>query len=148
VRESSSSPEDDVAQPQALVVDDDTGIRNLVEAILNRSGFDVDAAVDGEDAIEKLASGRAVDLILLDLMMPRVDGYGVVAWINAHRPELASRVVVMTAFSRSAIDRLGFACPILAKPFDLQELVTVARERGAQPAEREAQRFPSACSIR
>jgi two-component system, chemotaxis family, sensor histidine kinase and response regulator PixL len=143
-----SSPEDGVAQPQALVVDDDTGIRTLVEAILSRSGFAVAAAVDGDDAIKKLESGMAVDLILLDLMMPRVDGYGVVAWINAHRPELASRVVVMTAFSRSAIDRLGFACPILAKPFDLQELVTVARERGTRPVERAAQRLPSASSIR
>jgi two-component system response regulator PilR (NtrC family) len=118
-----------VTQPRALVVDDDVAIRTLISTILKRENFLVDTASDGSEAIETLSHDHGYDVVLLDLMMPRVDGAGVVAYLQKNDPQMAARVVLMTAFTRSAVARLGFACPILPKPFDLESLVTVARER-------------------
>jgi len=59
-----------------LVVDDDAAIRILISRILSRHGFRVDAAADGAEAIEELLQ-HDYALVTLDLMMPRIDGYGV-----------------------------------------------------------------------
>src|SRR5204863_8149931 len=58
-----------------LVVDDDDSIRLMVERVLRREKFEVDSARDGHEAIEKLAHNE-YGMVLLDLMMPRVDGHG------------------------------------------------------------------------
>jgi DNA-binding NtrC family response regulator len=115
-------------EKHALVVDDDAGIRVLVTRILARNGFIVDAARDGAEAIEKLLQ-RDYDVIALDLMMPRIDGFAVVKYLLKHHPELLGRVIVMTAFGAQALDKV---CPPVArfieKPFDIDTLVHEARE--------------------
>jgi CheY-like chemotaxis protein len=112
----------------ALVVDDDSGIRVLVCRILARQGFTVDTARDGAEAIEKLL-GHDYDLITLDLMMPRIDGMGVVKYMVEHRPEYLGRVLVMTAFGASALSKV---CPPVArfieKPFNVDTLIAQATE--------------------
>lgn len=111
---------------RALVVDDDEAIRILVSRILSRHGFVVDAAADGAEAIEDLLL-HDYDLITLDLMMPRIDGYGVVKYLQEHKPELFSRLIVMTAFGPHALETI---CPpvvrMIHKPFEIEELVREA----------------------
>lgn len=113
---------------RALVIDDDAAIRILVTRILSRRGFLVDAAADGAEAIEDLLT-HDYDLVTLDLMMPRIDGYGVVKYLQEHKPELFSRLIVMTAFSPHALETI---CPpvlrIIHKPFEIDELVREAEE--------------------
>lgn len=105
-----------------LVVDDDDAIRVMVTKILERVGFSVTPARDGQEAIEKL-EGEEFDGMLLDLMMPRVDGFGVIEYLKASAPEFLRRVVVMTAFTGAARDRVDASCALLPKPFDVDELV-------------------------
>jgi DNA-binding response OmpR family regulator len=108
---------------KALVVDDDAGIRLLIKRVLSRQQFDVDLASDGAEAIEKiLANDYAV--IVLDLMMPRIDGATVVRYLEEHLPKKLSNVIVMTAFGPSAIREV---CPpvgrYIEKPFDVEHLL-------------------------
>lgn len=126
-----------VPTPKALVVDDDPGIRNLISTVLRREHFDVDQAEDGSEAIERFRTDTAYDVILVDLMMPKVDGLGVIAYLEKNVPQAMSHVVVMTAFTRSAVERIGFACPILAKPFDLQSLLDLVREKSKPAAQQQ-----------
>src|SRR6476659_8954330 len=66
-----------------LVVDDEPAIRALVARIAQRAGFDVDVARDGAEAIAKLDDAARFDVVILDLMMPIVDGYGVIDHVRA-----------------------------------------------------------------
>jgi DNA-binding response OmpR family regulator len=113
-----------------LVVDDDDAIRNMVERVLRREHFDVESARDGFEAIEKLARND-YGTVLLDLMMPRVDGLGVLRFLETEKPApLQPRVIVMTANLQTASET-ATAQPvfrILPKPFDIRELVTHVRE--------------------
>ena len=76
----------------ALVVDDDTTIRNLVTLILLRENFSVETATDGIEAVLKLGLNE-YDLIVLDLMMPSISGGNVIEYLEQERPEMFSRVV-------------------------------------------------------
>src|SRR5215217_2751661 len=112
-----------------LVVDDDDAIRVLVERVLRREKYEVDCARDGSEAIEKL-SENDYGTILLDLMMPRVDGHGVLQFLEKHRPDLARSVIIMTANLPSGANAAN-AQPVfrvLSKPFDIQQLVQNVRE--------------------
>lgn len=110
-----------------LVVDDDDAIRTMVSKILERVGYAVEVARDGQDAIDKLEQSE-YDGMLLDLMMPRVDGFGVIDHLRRANPEFLRRVVVMTAFTGAARDRVDPSCALLAKPFDVDELVGLVRQ--------------------
>src|SRR3982074_919939 len=79
-----------------LIVDDDEAIRVMVERVLRREQFEVDTARDGFEAIEKLAQSD-YGTVLLDLMMPRIDGRGVLDYLQRHRPHIARSVIIMTA---------------------------------------------------
>jgi len=111
---------------RALVVDDDPGIRVLVTRVLARNGFVVETARDGGEAIEKVLQ-HEYDVITLDLMMPRIDGFAVVKYLTEHRPELLANVIVVTAFGPNVIEKV---CPpivrVVEKPFDLNALVAEA----------------------
>ena len=111
---------------RALVVDDDAGIRVLVTRILTRNGFLVESARDGGEAIEKVLE-HDYDVITLDLMMPRIDGFAVVKYLTEHRPDLLANVIVMTAFGPNVIEKV---CPpivrVVEKPFDLNALLAEA----------------------
>lgn len=114
---------------RVLVVDDEPAIRGLVQKIVERAGLDVDVAVDGADAIRKLSAGDYAVLVL-DLMMPSVDGYSVIDAVrdlHGRRPA----IIVITAADSSAIRQLDgtLVHSVLRKPFDidvLQDLVQAA----------------------
>ena len=112
-----------------LVVDDDEAIRTMVERILKRERFHVESARDGFEAIEKL-SRTDYSTILLDLMMPRVDGLQVLRFLEAERSAPKPWVIVMTANTHIASEAEG-SKPIfrvLSKPFDIRQLIEHVRE--------------------
>ena len=114
---------------RVLIVDDDDAIRVMVERVLRREKFDVDSARDGFEAIEKL-SRNDYGTILLDLMMPRIDGHGVLRYLVTDRQSSQPAVIIMTANLQSALDTID-ALPVkcvLPKPFDIRNLVERVRE--------------------
>jgi DNA-binding response OmpR family regulator len=111
-----------------LVVDDDDAIRIMVERVLRREQFEVESARDGFEAIEKL-SKHDYGTVLLDLMMPRVDGHGVLRFLESESDAPQPRVIVMTANMQGASDTVS-AKPvfrILPKPFDIRQLIADVR---------------------
>ena len=122
------SGKDEAAAPRVLVVDDEDAIRALVSRLLRREGLEIVQAADGREAIDKLDAER-FDAVVLDLMMPRVDGFGVIEHLIDTDPRMVEKVVVTTAYPKAAAkERLHHLCCILSKPFDVDELVTVVRE--------------------
>lgn len=110
---------------RVLVVDDDDAIRALVARVFQRRGFDVETATDGVEAIAALDAGD-YDLMLLDLMMPRVDGIGVIDHLtkrDGDRPLPAT--VVMTAATPDILKRLDRSAvtSVITKPFELADLL-------------------------
>lgn len=81
-----------------LIVEDDAGIRSLLVAVAERSGFRSRVTEDGDEALKALGDGGAEPaVILLDLLMPRVDGFAVLEHLGKDAPHLLPRVIVLTA---------------------------------------------------
>lgn len=119
---------DQLRKPRVLIADDEEAIRTLVSRMLKRAGFEPHEATDGQDAIEQL-DGAPFDALVLDLMMPRVDGFGVVEHLIDTQPAMIEKTVVMTAFPKAAAkERLHHLCCILSKPFDVNELLGLVRD--------------------
>jgi putative two-component system response regulator len=117
-----------VEKPFVLLADDNEATCTLITALL-QSEFVVEVATDGAEAIEKLKS-REYSAILLDLLMPLVDGYAVLDYLTEHRPEALSRVLVVTAsLSNTQMQRVrGYdICCVISKPFDVETLQTAVR---------------------
>ena len=106
---------------RVLLADDNEATRSLIIAILQRD-FDVDPALNGLDAIEKLRTNRYA-VILLDLRMPEHDGFSVLDFIKENHPELLSCVLIVTA-SLTPKDmnraRTYGVSAIITKPFDVE----------------------------
>lgn len=120
--------------PRALVVDDDEPIRQMIARVLRRDGFEVDSARDGQEAIDRIEKND-YDLVILDLMMPRVDGFGVLRHIQTHNPERLGSVILATAMYSDLVAAQPVA-GVLRKPFDLGDLRSYARRfRGEQPGQ-------------
>ncbi|HEX8409230.1 MAG TPA: response regulator [Thermoanaerobaculia bacterium] len=114
--------------PRVLIADDEEAIRTLVSRMLKRAGFEPHEATDGQHAIEQL-DAAPFDALVLDLMMPRVDGFGVVEHLIDTHPAMMEKTVVMTAFPKAAAkERLHHLCCILSKPFDINELIGLVRD--------------------
>jgi DNA-binding response OmpR family regulator len=112
-----------------LVVDDSSTIRSVVSAILEKSGYEPRVAADGQDAYEALASGDVkADLVLLDFVMPRMNGYEFCRALRANAELAATPVVLMSAradhIREHFVQQTG-ALDAITKPFDRQALVTV-----------------------
>lgn len=120
-----SLPEEKTAR--VLVVDDDDAIRSMLERVLRREKFEVESARDGVEAIEKLAHNN-YSTILLDLMMPRVDGLGVLRYIKQQLKRPKPAVIIMTADMQSAASTdPDSVVAILPKPFDIRQLISRVR---------------------
>jgi CheY-like chemotaxis protein len=124
-----TNPTSGTKRHRVLVADDDEPIRRLVVRMLGHAGFDAFEATDGQHAIEQLDTA-SFDALVLDLMMPRVDGFGVVNHLIETQPGMIEKTVVITAFPRNAArERLHHLCGIVSKPFETKELVQLVRER-------------------
>jgi CheY-like chemotaxis protein len=109
--------------PRILVADDDLTIRQLVCTLVKRDGYFVDCVSDGQEAIAKLQENDYA-VILLDLMMPRVDGFGVIDYLKAHPPRQKPLVLVITAYADQRFKEVdpAIVSGILRKPFEIAEL--------------------------
>jgi len=105
-------------KPLILIADDRSSSRELLRTVLQRAGYDVMEADDGEVALEAARTGNP-DLILLDLQMPRLDGYGVIAQLRADERFRDLPVLALTASAmrgdREKILAAGFT-DYLSKP--------------------------------
>ncbi len=114
-------------QKNILVVDDDDEIRELLEFDLQQSGYNVDTARDGVEGLEKALSNH-YDLVLLDVMMPKMNGFDVCKNIRkAYNPV---PVLLLTAKGTIHDKTEGFDCgadDYLIKPFDIQEVLLRVR---------------------
>lgn len=100
-----------------LVVDDEARMRKLISDFLKIKGFEVEEAADGEEAIDKFFSDKEIALIILDVMMPRMDGWEVLKMVRQH-----SRVpiIMLTARGEERDELKGFeygADEYISKPF-------------------------------
>jgi len=110
-------------QKRILIVDDDDEIRDLLEFDVAQSGYFVDTARDGMEGLNK-ALNNAYDLILLDVMMPKMNGFDVCK--NIRQAKLAIPILMLTAKGTIDDKTVGFDCgadDYLVKPFDIQEVL-------------------------
>lgn len=109
-----------------LVVDDDRAIADIISSFLREEGYSVVVAHNGKEALEH-AKVALVDLILLDMKMPVMDGWAFAAAYR-HQVELHAPIVVMTAAhdTRQRANEIA-ADGFIAKPFDLDDLLAVVR---------------------
>ncbi len=108
-----------------LVIDDDLAIRVLLQAVLKRMRFSVELAEDGAVGLEKVRQNGGFDLILLDLMMPRVNGYEFIDRITAEYPDARPHIIVFTAAGKRGVDKIPphAVCNSILKPFDLERFI-------------------------
>lgn len=114
-----------------LVVEDDADLRMVLALVLDRAGHDVETVADGAAALARLARKPLPGLVLLDLMMPRVDGWDVLDRLTAVPAWAVLPVVVCTAAPLTTTQRARLrGVPVLAKPFDLPHLLATVRAHG------------------
>lgn len=113
-----------------LVIDDDLAIRVLLQAVLKRMQFDVELAEDGLDGLERLAANGSFDLILLDLMMPRLNGYDFLDQVAQRYPGQDHHIVVFTAAGKRGVEKIpdDTVCNSILKPFDLDKFIDIIGE--------------------
>ena len=110
-------------QKRILIVDDDAEIRELLEFDIRSSGYFVDSAKDGLEGLNK-ALNNTYDLILLDVMMPKMNGFDVCK--NIRSAKLSIPILMLTAKGTIEDKTSGFDCgadDYLVKPFDVQEVL-------------------------
>lgn len=113
--------------PKLLVADDDNEIRELLEFDLSHSGYEVDTAKDGEEALRMALTGN-YDLILLDVMMPKMNGFDACKNIRNAKPNIP--ILMLTAKGTITDKTQGFdsgADDYIVKPFDIQEVLLRVR---------------------
>jgi DNA-binding response OmpR family regulator len=127
-----------------LIADDDVDIVRFVALNLRLEGFEVVVATDGQDALDK-ALDVGPSLIVLDTMMPRMDGYEVCSRLRDQRPEAQIPVIMLTAKSLAADRAMAFTAGAddwVTKPFDPADLVSKVkhhlRPQGARAVARGA----------
>ncbi len=105
-----------------LIVDDEKNIRLTLAQSLGTLGLEIDAAVNGEEALAKMKD-RGFGLMLLDLKMPGMDGLDVLRWVSENRPDV--RVIIITAHGTidSAVEAMKYgAVDFIQKPFSPKEI--------------------------
>jgi sigma-B regulation protein RsbU (phosphoserine phosphatase) len=114
-----------VSRPRILVVDDEVDISTVLSVTLRRAGFEVQTAADGVEAIEAIRR-EPPDLVILDVMMPRVDGLETLKRIREHGPTVHLPVIMLSARAQLTDKIRGFdrgADDYVAKPFEPSEML-------------------------
>jgi DNA-binding NtrC family response regulator len=113
---------------QVLVVDDERAIRRFAARVLAEAGYVVHEAGDGAEALAFVSAlGAAVDVVVSDIVMPRLTGVELVQALATTHPELP--VILMTGYGAGALAERGIAapCAVLAKPFAAERLLDEVR---------------------
>ena len=125
------------AQPSVLVVEDDVHIAHVLSFMLERQGYRVTHVADGRAAVQHVTAEPAPDLVLLDVMLPYVDGFEIVGLIRAQAGWEAVPVLMLTAKNteRDTVRALDAgANDFIIKPFQPQELLARLRRFLKTPA--------------
>lgn len=115
---------------RVLVVDDDEVIRQLIAVNLTLEGFEVETACDGQDCLDRVLDVKP-DVVTLDVMMPRLDGWETVTRLRAAPETSHLKIVLITARAQEYDRRRGMeigADAYLTKPFDPAELIQIVRD--------------------
>lgn len=132
-----AAPSRDYQTELILVIDDSINVRRFLALTLEKAGYRVEQAKDGQEALEKIQSGLAPQAVICDIEMPRLDGYGFLAHINAIPQASQIPVVMLTSRSgdkhRQLALQLG-AASYFSKPFQEQELLQTLRQLICPPA--------------
>ena len=128
------SPAQDGRPVRVMVVDDSRTIRSTAEALLGKEGYTVVTAEDGFDALAKIAADPP-DIVFIDIMMPRLDGYQACTLIKSN-PRFKGIPVVLLSSRDGVFDRargkLAGSEQYLGKPFSREELVDVVKRHVGQ----------------
>jgi CheY-like chemotaxis protein len=119
---------------RVLVVEDDDVIRQLITVNLELEGFEVIPAVDGQDALDKVADAKP-DVITLDIMMPRLDGWATATRLREDPATNGIKIVLLSARAQETDLQRGEQIGVdayLTKPFDPDELIQVVRRLGGE----------------
>jgi two-component system cell cycle response regulator CpdR len=109
--------------PKILIVDDERAIRTLLSLAFTQAGYEVRTAGDGPEAIG-LCLSEQFDVVLSDVIMPRMNGHDLVQWISRRNP--STQAVLMSGFDLSCENcELAPRCKLLAKPFRPMEAVAM-----------------------
>ncbi|MEM6610809.1 MAG: hybrid sensor histidine kinase/response regulator [Cyanobacteria bacterium P01_C01_bin.72] len=118
-----------------LVVDDSVHIRRYLAGVLERNGYQVEEAKDGQDAVDKLMGGLPAKAVICDIEMPRLDGYGVLSEIKSEAKFEQLPIAMLTSRSnhkhRQLAMKLG-AAAYFSKPFNEQEMLQTLENMIAQ----------------
>jgi CheY-like chemotaxis protein len=109
-----------------LVVDDEAGMRDILEELLSDAGYQTALATDGRDALRQLETARP-DLVLSDVMMPFMGGLELARTLARHPRYGAIPVVLMSAATPAAVIRATPHAAYVGKPFNLEAVLTTLR---------------------
>jgi CheY-like chemotaxis protein len=119
---------------RVLIVDDDPGVRGLLSTLLDREGHTAEFAEDGVAAVEKLRR-NSYAVVLLDLMLPAVNGFEIIRLLKSDRPDQLKRIIVMTAAANRTLEHFDDEREIFSlvrKPFDIGDLTRKVRDCASQ----------------
>lgn len=108
-----------------LIVEDDQHIRKLLNILIRKEDIQIDEAVEGNEALEKLAS-NTYDLVILDIMMPNVDGFQILKSMRETPATVALPVIIVTAKTEDKDLMKGYSMGAnyyITKPFEPQDLI-------------------------
>ena len=123
---------------EVLIVEDDRAIRRLLALTFKHEGLKVTTAEDGLEAIEAMEN-HPFRVLVLDLMMPRLNGWGVIEWLKQRPATKPSTVIVVSAGNREALSELepSVVNAVLFKPFDVYQLAAYVRAACTAPVKRD-----------
>ncbi len=116
-----------MAKKRVLIMDDDAGLRAGIRAVLEPAGYAIVEAADGPEGLAKAESLRP-DVILLDVLMPGLDGYEVCQRLKANPPTSHIAVIFVTAVKDDAVHQLAMeagAAAYITKPFHIETLPAI-----------------------
>ena len=116
------------ARKKALIAEDDEALRRMMVTLLRPFNLQVDEARDGLEAVERLRD-HPYDVVIVDLMMPRVDGYSVIRYLEEKQPQ--ARAIITSAVNDAdlaPVARSNVVRGVLSKPFDIDEFSSSVRE--------------------
>ena len=109
-------------------MNDEERTRAIAARLIESHGYEVTIAADGADAIERLAKDH-FDAVILDVVMPRVDGRGVLVHLARTNPTMIGRtVLIASAFSEATAAQLDEVCRVLVKPVPIAQLIDAIDE--------------------